>query len=166
MAVSSFFGLQTSLRGLIAQQTLLDTAGHNISNASTDGYSRQKVNLAAANALTVSTQGSVNPTGQLGSGVDVTGFARVRDTFLDSQFRAQNTALQQPRALHLQPAAAPHLRLDVGEPGQHGFGVALADRRALGQHELEQAAGGVDLRVQVGEQLGFEHGAHDDCIPL
>jgi len=48
MAVSSFFGLQTSLRGLIAQQTLLDTAGHNISNASTDGYSRQKVNLALA----------------------------------------------------------------------------------------------------------------------
>ena len=51
MAVSSFFGLQTSLRGLIAQQTLLDTAGHNISNASTDGYSRQKVNLAATHAL-------------------------------------------------------------------------------------------------------------------
>ena len=75
-------------------------------------------------------------------------------------------ALQQPGALHLQRAAAAHLGLDVGEPGQHGLGVALADRRALGQHELEQAAGGVDLRVQVGEQLGFEHGAHDDCIPL
>ena len=58
MSVSSFYGLQTSLRGLLAQQTLLDTTGHNISNASTDGYSRQKVNLAASRALQVSTQGS------------------------------------------------------------------------------------------------------------
>ena len=122
MAVSSFFGLQTSLRGLIAQQTLLDTAGHNISNASTDGYSRQKVNLGASNALTVSTQGSVNPTGQLGSGVDVTGFARVRDTFLDSQFRAQNTALQQQQA---RADGLNNAELSLAEPGTSGVSAAL-----------------------------------------
>ena len=34
MPISSFFGLQTSLRGLLAQQRLLDTTGHNIANAS------------------------------------------------------------------------------------------------------------------------------------
>src|SRR5919202_1104193 len=81
MPISSFFGLQTSLRGLIAQQMALDTTGHNIANASTDGYSRQKVNLAASPALQVPTQGSINPTGHLGSGVDVTGYVRVRDKF-------------------------------------------------------------------------------------
>jgi flagellar hook-associated protein 1 len=41
MPISSFYGLQTSLRGLLAQQRLLDTTGHNIANASTQGYSRQ-----------------------------------------------------------------------------------------------------------------------------
>ena len=37
MPISSFYGLQTSLRGLLAQQRLLDTTGHNIANASTQG---------------------------------------------------------------------------------------------------------------------------------
>jgi flagellar hook-associated protein 1 FlgK len=124
MAVSSFFGLQTSLRGLIAQQTLLDTTGHNISNASTDGYSRQKVNLGASNALTVSTQGSVNPTGQLGSGVDVTSFSRVRDTFLDSQYRAQNTSLQQQKA---RADGLNNAELSLSEPGTNGVSAALDD---------------------------------------
>ncbi len=122
MSVSSFYGLQTSLRGLIAQQTLLDTTGHNISNASTDGYSRQRVNLAASSALTISTQGSVSPMGQLGSGVDVTGFTRVRNSFLDSQYRAQNTALQQ------QSAKADGLNsaeLSLAEPGDNGVSAAL-----------------------------------------
>ena len=35
MPISSFYGMQTSLRGLIAQQRMLDTTGHNIANAST-----------------------------------------------------------------------------------------------------------------------------------
>jgi flagellar hook-associated protein 1 len=124
MAVSSFFGLQTSLRGLIAQQTLLDTAGHNISNASTDGYSRQKVNLGASTALTISTQGSVSPTGQLGSGVDVTSFSRVRDQFLDSQYRAQNTGLQQQKA---RADGLNSAELSLSEPGTSGVSAALDD---------------------------------------
>ena len=75
-------------------------------------------------------------------------------------------ALQQRRALLLERAAADHLGLDVGEAGEHRVGVALADGRALGEDELEEVAGGVDLRVQVDEQLGLEDRAHDDCISL
>jgi flagellar hook-associated protein 1 len=122
MPISSFYGLQTSLRGLLAQQTLLDTTGHNISNASTDGYSRQQVNLAASSALTVSTQGSVSPSGQLGSGVDVTGFTRVRDQFLDSQYRAQNTSLQQQKA---KADGLNSAELSLAEPGDNGVSAAL-----------------------------------------
>jgi flagellar hook-associated protein 1 FlgK len=88
--ISSFYGLQTSLRGLIAQQRLLDTTGHNISNVSTDGYSRQKVNVSASDATSVTT---TNGRGSLGSGVDVDSYVRVRDTFLDLQYRGQNSNL-------------------------------------------------------------------------
>ena len=48
MAISSFFGLNTALRGLVAHQRALDVTGHNIANASTEGYSRQSAVLAAA----------------------------------------------------------------------------------------------------------------------
>ena len=74
--------------------------------------------------------------------------------------------LQQARAVLLEHAAADHLRLDVGEAGEHRVGVALADGRALGEDELEEMACRVDLRVQVDEQLGLEDRAHDDCISL
>ena len=75
-------------------------------------------------------------------------------------------ALQEARALLLERAAADHLGLDVGEAGEHRVGVALADRRALGEDELEEMTCGVDLRVQVDEQLSLEDRAHDDCISL
>jgi len=91
MPVSTFSGLQTSLRGLIAQQEALDTTSHNIANASTKGYSRQEVLLSASRALSIvtgSTEGG-SQNAQLGTGVDVNGFARARDKFLDLQYRTQ-----------------------------------------------------------------------------
>ena len=46
MSISTFVGIQTSLRGLLAQQRALDVTSHNIANASTVGYTRQEVTLA------------------------------------------------------------------------------------------------------------------------
>ena len=39
--ISSFMGLNTALRGLLAQQRGLDVTSHNLANANTVGYSRQ-----------------------------------------------------------------------------------------------------------------------------
>ena len=84
MPISSFYGLQTSLRGLLAQQRMLDTAGHNIANASTQGYSRQEVNLIASPAHLIPAGGTAGGgLASLGSGVDVQNYRRVRDGFLD-----------------------------------------------------------------------------------
>ena len=44
---STFMGLETNKRGLFTQQSALYTTGHNISNANTLGYSRQRVNMQA-----------------------------------------------------------------------------------------------------------------------
>ena len=49
--ISSFLGLQTSLRGLLAQQQALDVAAHNVANANTVGYTRQEATLGAADPL-------------------------------------------------------------------------------------------------------------------
>src|SRR4026208_858794 len=49
---STFFGLNTLLRALQAQQQALDTTNHNIANAGTDGYSRQRVSPATTNPYT------------------------------------------------------------------------------------------------------------------
>src|SRR6185295_17351270 len=92
MSISTFVGIQTSLRGLLAQQRALDVTSHNIANASTVGYTRQEVNLAATQPLNVNAGGMANG-GMLGTGVDVQSYRRVRDQFLDLQYRGQNMQL-------------------------------------------------------------------------
>ncbi len=91
---SSFFGLQTSLRGLLAQQQAIDITGHNIANANTVGYSRQEAELEPTPAYVIPANSVDNGSGaQLGSGVDVASIQRIRDQFLDLQYRAQQMNL-------------------------------------------------------------------------
>jgi flagellar hook-associated protein 1 len=92
MTIPTYLGLQTALSGLEAAQIAIDTTGENIANASTPGYSRQTVNLTEQSPLDIPSLSSDNGGGsQLGTGVTVADISRVRDTFLDSQYRAQNT---------------------------------------------------------------------------
>ena len=94
MSISTFFGLQTSLRGLLAQQQAIDVTGHNIANANTEGYSRQEAVLEPTAPYMIPATASTNGAGaQLGSGVDVAAIRRVRDQFLDLQYRAQQMSL-------------------------------------------------------------------------
>ena len=125
MSISSFYGLQTSLRGLLAQQRALDTTGHNIANASTAGYSRQEAVMAAAPALVIP-QGAVQggAGAHIGAGVDVLAYRRVRDTFLDLQYRAQATRLgdEAGRAQGLDRA-----ELALAEPSDNGINKQLSE---------------------------------------
>ncbi len=90
---SPFFGLEIGSSALQAAQQQLDTAAHNVANASTPGYSRQVVTLVASPPYTVPAFDRSGLPGQIGSGVSVAAITRVRDTFLDGQVQAQ-TALQ------------------------------------------------------------------------
>jgi flagellar hook-associated protein 1 FlgK len=123
MPVSTFFGLQTSLRGLLAHQRALDVTGHNVANASTIGYSRQEAVLSASTPLVLHAGAIVNGRGaQLGSGVEVETYRRIRDTFLDVQFRAQNTILGEANA---KASALEGVELALAEPGETGLATQL-----------------------------------------
>ena len=89
MPVSTFMGLETTLRGILAQQLALDVTGHNIANANTVGYSRQRASLVATDPYTVPGVTRPPQAGQLGTGVDVDQYERIRDSFIDLQLRAQ-----------------------------------------------------------------------------
>ncbi|HWT93617.1 MAG TPA: flagellar hook-associated protein FlgK [Solirubrobacteraceae bacterium] len=121
--VSTFFGLQTSLRGLLAHQRSLDVTGHNVANASTVGYSRQEATLATTDALHLAAGAKIDGSGaQLGSGVMVEDYRRIRDGFLDVQFRAQNTVLGDADA---RARAMEGVELSIAEPGTNGVSAAL-----------------------------------------
>ena len=86
---NGWLGLNTSLSGLRAAQTMLDTASHNIANASTPGYSRQRAQLVAAPPFSLPAFNRTGLPGQLGTGVTISSINRIRDIYLDQQINQQ-----------------------------------------------------------------------------
>lgn len=89
---STFHSLETAKRSLFTQTAALGTTGHNIANANTEGYSRQVVKMRAS--LPIEAYGMLRSTapGQLGTGVEFTSIERIREKFLDDQFRGENSS--------------------------------------------------------------------------
>ncbi len=86
----NFAGINLSMRGLNAAQQAINTAGHDIANANTEGHSRQVVKLASASSAFPITLTTDPQQSSLGAGVDVQQVSRMRDQFLDHQFRDVN----------------------------------------------------------------------------
>lgn len=90
---STFMGLETAKRGMYTQQGALYTTGHNISNANTPGYTRQRVNFEQTEPYPAPAMNRPQIPGQIGTGVDAGSIQRVRDSFLDMQYRGENQKL-------------------------------------------------------------------------
>ena len=118
MALSTFMGLETTLRGILAQQLALDTTAHNISNASTPGYSRQSAVMAASTAFAPPSMMTPAQAGEIGTGVDVIAYQRVRDSFLDLQYRAQSMVQGQAQATN---DGLNNVQDALNEPGANGL---------------------------------------------
>lgn len=89
--MSTFHGLEMAKQALFAQQSALYTTGHNISNINTKGYSRQRVNFETSSPYPAPSRNRPEIPGQMGTGVQVGTVERIRNQFLDQQFRAENS---------------------------------------------------------------------------
>jgi flagellar hook-associated protein 1 len=90
---STFMGLETARRGMMAQQSALYTTGQNVANASTPGYSRQRVNYVQTEAYPSIGMDREQIPGQMGTGVKAGTIQRIRESFLDVQYRGENNKL-------------------------------------------------------------------------
>ncbi len=95
---ATFAGLNTMVRGIMANQLSLDTTGHNITNAGTEGYSRQVVTLATTYA---EERPSLHGTVIVGTGVDALAVNRARNVYADIQYRNENPTQQYYKTLAL-----------------------------------------------------------------
>lgn len=87
---STFAGIEMGKRGLMASNLAISTAGHNITNADTEGYSRQRVEMRAFDPLYRPDLSRAETAGQIGQGVEVESVKRVRDELLDSRIVEQS----------------------------------------------------------------------------
>jgi flagellar hook-associated protein 1 FlgK len=123
MVRSTFHTLETSKRSLFTQQAAINTVGHNIANANTKGYSRQVVSMTAARPIEAyGLSRSVAP-GQLGTGVEFTDIRRIRNAFLDDQYRNQNKLVG---TYTIQADTLDKLEAIINEPSDAGLRTVLA----------------------------------------
>ena len=108
--------LNVGARALLANQVALQTAGHNIANVSTPGYSRQS-------AVMQTVQGQFTGSGYIGQGVDVRTILRNQSELLTRQAAAAGStqsadAVRAERLRQLQ---------EVFSGGTTGLGAAIND---------------------------------------
>ncbi|MED4454453.1 flagellar hook-associated protein FlgK [Metabacillus fastidiosus] len=90
---STFMGLEISKRGMFTQQGALHTTGNNIANVNTPGYSRQRINFEATTPYPSIGMSRPQIPGQMGTGVQAGSVQRIREGFLDTQYRQENNKL-------------------------------------------------------------------------
>ncbi|MEZ6019369.1 MAG: flagellar hook-associated protein FlgK [Planctomycetota bacterium] len=141
-------GLDIGLRGLRAAQAALDTVGHNLSNANTPGYSRQRVDLNTSSPSRV--RGIL-----FGTGVETDGVRRITDALLNKRIRTQVSVLS---GLDIQLQGMSRIEELLSEPGENGLG-ALFDNFFGSVSQLSTDPGDQVLRnsmVQSGLNLTDE----------
>ncbi|NYF23921.1 flagellar hook-associated protein FlgK [Sporosarcina sp. JAI121] len=121
---STFMGLETNKRGLFTQQSALYTTGHNISNANTLGYSRQRVNMEATGGFPGVGLSAGTMPGFLGTGVQAGSIQRIRDGFVDQQYRQESNKLGYWES---QTKAIAQMEDVLNEPSAYGLQKSLSE---------------------------------------
>ncbi len=158
MTYSTFMGLETARRGLAAGSAGMDVTGHNVANANTPGYTRQRAVQQASFPYTVPSLARPEVPGQMGTGVLTMQIQRIRDNFLDGQIRAETSSLG---AWQAQNDALTEIETIFMEPSDNGLNTLLADFWSSWQ-ELSKNAESSPVRTMVAQSAvsladGFNH---------
>jgi len=86
-----FSTLNIGTSGMSAQQKAIDVTSHNIANANTEGYTRQRAIIEATRPYDMPSVNNAIGAGQVGTGAFVSAIQRVRDDFLDYQIRNETS---------------------------------------------------------------------------
>lgn len=81
---STFSGFNIARSGLFVSQRALNVTSHNIANANTPGFTRQRLDMKASRPEFLAASN-----GALGTGVDSESVIQIRDAFLDFKYRGQ-----------------------------------------------------------------------------
>ncbi|QGG47482.1 flagellar hook-associated protein FlgK [Heliorestis convoluta] len=149
MSISSFFGLSMMSGALGAQKRGLEVTGHNISNANTPGFSRQRAVLGAGMPLPIPSLNRPSMVGMVGTGVQVEEIRRYRDDFLDLRFRNENREMGYWMA---KADTLNKLEYILNEPSEEGL-QAVMDRFWDSCQDLAQDPSNRSNRIAV-----IEHG--------
>ena len=128
--------LEIGKKSLFANQAAINVVGNNISNANTEGYSRQAVRLEDGLYMDYSP-------GQIGTGVDAREVVRYFDEFIESQYLSKSSAEARWSTLYDNLKSAEAI---VNESSSDGVNSALAEFWASWQ-DLSSDPGNESIRT-------------------
>jgi flagellar hook-associated protein 1 FlgK len=85
---STFLGLETARKGLTVSQKGLDVTGQNITNANTEGYTRQRIDVVSVSS-NIDARYRTTQAGMSGQGVLVSDVSQIRNLQLDGRYRSE-----------------------------------------------------------------------------
>lgn len=139
----AFFEFNIAMSGLFAAQRGLQVTSNNISNANTEGYSRQKLSQQASTPITGLS------VGMTGTGVTTTGINRVRDAFIDSKLWTQNARLGEYNIKVTQNSI---VEVAFGEPSDSGF-TKVFNNMFSAMSSLSNNPSSKDAKVVLKEEM-------------
>lgn len=120
--MSTFSGLNTAMTGLNAARLAMETAGNNLANVGTKGYTRQRADFVSVGS--VSQTGLLTSRNGVGQGVALTGIARLSDAHLDARVRGTLAIASQS---DVRAEGLSNLEGILREPGENGLSALLND---------------------------------------
>ncbi len=159
---------QQALSGLNTAGKAIDVTSHNVANANTPGYSRQRVSLqTSAPHLVIAMNRSISA-GQMGTGVVVADVSRSRSAFVDYQIRKENATLGR---WELTQDTLDRLQVIFNEPSDAGLNQTLGqfwqawqsvtnnpEDKAIRAVVIEQGIAVTDILRRNAEQLSAIQG--------
>ncbi|MDR1051239.1 MAG: flagellar hook-associated protein FlgK, partial [Deltaproteobacteria bacterium] len=115
MGISS--SMYVALTGMRMSQAAMEVASHNIANVNTDGYSRQRINLATLPTMNGSW-------GQMGLGVDANNISRYNDQFLTRSLIMTGSTLAHHTTMK---SSMDNLEMFFNESQANGINQALSN---------------------------------------
>jgi flagellar hook-associated protein 1 len=162
MISPGFFGLFNAYRGLAVAQGAMNVVNANISNANTTGYSRQQATITTSTPYAAPSTAQIAQ-GQIGQGPQITQVTRVRDQYLDAQYRQTNGVSGQDTTMN---SVLSQLQGIIAEPSTNGANTAMQNfydtaqqlstspsSTATRSEFMQQAADMVTTFQQEGQQL-------------
>ncbi|MCK4257406.1 MAG: flagellar hook-associated protein FlgK [Halanaerobiales bacterium] len=120
--MSGMMGLNIGVNALKAHRRALDVTAHNIANANTEGYTRQRAVLSTTIPYTLPSMNNRKEAGQVGTGVEVSQILRLRNAFVDKRLHDNTSSKseweQRSNALN-------EIELIFGEPSDAGLRSSL-----------------------------------------
>lgn len=110
----TFFGLQIGKSGIFTQRKAMEVTSHNIANANTEGYSRQRAVIESNRPYMITSMATPVAGGQIGTGSVVAKIEQFRDQFIDAKITKETSTLEYKSSAD---ELMKHIEAVINEPG-------------------------------------------------